>query len=1174
MYRLHRTVRPFAAVALCIVAIECSSDQLLAPLSAPTLSSIGAASGVRGTTATLALTGTNFVPRATTVEVSGGGVTTTSVTVASATSASASLAIDANAALGVRNVTVETAGGTSAATTFTVNPPVPTLATVLPAAAVRGMTQTVTLAGTNFVTGATTVVVSGTGVTVSNVNVTSASTLTANVAIDASAAIGDRTVTISTAGGTSGTVPLSITPQAPTLASLSPTTGVTNTVVNETLTGANFVGNVTVLVSGAGVTATNTVVVNDSTITAQFVVVGDATLGTRTVTIMTAGGMSGGVTFTVNPPAATVASITPNNGMRGTAVAVSITGSNFIVGATSVAVAGPGVAVSNVVVTSSTALTATFTVDTAATLGLHDVSVITAGGSVGVVSFTVNAQPPTVTNASTGTGQRGQTIAVTITGTGFVQGGTTVNVSGAGVTVSTVTVTSPTSLTVLLVISATADLGSHDVTVTTGGGTSFALSITITAPSPTLTTISPSTGGLATAVGVTLTGTNFDPANTTVSIDGTGVTSSAVSVVNGTSLTATFTVDASAALGARNVTVTTAGGTSASQTFTVTGTGPTLTSLTPTLGVQGNTVAMTLTGTAFVAGGTTVAVDGTGVAVNTVNVTSGTSLTANFVLASGATLGAHNVKVTTSAGTSAAQTFTVNPPLPTLASISPNTGAQGGVQTITVTGTNFVSGATTVEVSGTNVTVSNVSVASATSLTADFTVAAGAVLGARDVTVMTAGGTSSAQTFTIVVAPTITTFDALATHLQATQPSRLRWTTSNAATCTIDNGVGTVTSCNDSLFVTPGTTKTYTLTATSAGASTTATFQLFANEPGRFVYSTSSNGANTTHVHQFSLDATTGDLTAIGSGNVSAGGGTEGIAADPAGKFVYVTNNSSNNVQMYSIDQTTGALTSLGTVGTGTQPREIAVDPTGRFAYVVNNNGGGTGSISRYTIDGSTGLLTANGTTPIGTNPQGIAIERAGRFLYATNFGSGSLQEFAINADGSLTSIGTVSGLTRAFYLTSDPGGRFLYVTTSSAPNPTGVAQYKIESDGTLTLLTPLTNLGGTIDGVAVDATSRFAYALDFNNCILHEFTVDQSTGILTQFVAPTLPHAPNPCQNINPFAIALDPQGKFAYMTNQLGNTLGIFAIDATTGALSPVTAPLTTIAAGTNPWGVVVTP
>src|SRR5208283_3416564 len=134
----------------------------------------------------------------------------------------------------------------------------------------------------------------------------------------------------------------------------------------------------------------------------------------------------------------------------------------------------------------------------------------------------------------------------------------------------------------------------------------------------------------------------------------------------------------------------------------------------PNSGVQGNSVNVTLTGTNFVTGAT-INFGGAGVTVANVVVASATSITAQFQLAAGAALGARTVSVTTSGGTSGNQTFTVNPPMPTLTSVSPNAGVQGNNVNVTLTGTNFVAGAA-INFGGAGVTVASVVVASATSI--------------------------------------------------------------------------------------------------------------------------------------------------------------------------------------------------------------------------------------------------------------------------------------------------------------------------------------------------------------------------------------------------------------------------------------------------------------------------
>ena len=120
-----------------------------------------------------------------------------------------------------------------------------------------------------------------------------------------------------------------------------------------------------------------------------------AATGARTVTVTTAAGTSGAQTFTINlRRRPTLTSVAPNQGMRGTTVAVTLTGTNFVVGATTVAVSGAGVTVTTVVVGSTTSLTANFVLDPAAAAGPRTVTVTTAGGTSGAQTFTINLPPP------------------------------------------------------------------------------------------------------------------------------------------------------------------------------------------------------------------------------------------------------------------------------------------------------------------------------------------------------------------------------------------------------------------------------------------------------------------------------------------------------------------------------------------------------------------------------------------------------------------------------------------------------------------------------------------------------------------------------------------------------------------------------------------------------------
>jgi len=447
-------------------------------------------------------------------------------------------------------------------------------------------------------------------------------------------------------------------------------------------------------------------------------------------------------------PTPTLASITPNSGVRGdTPVAVTLTGTN-LTGATAVTVSGAGVTVSNLTVVNSTTITATFTIAAGAGATARGVTVTTGGGTSNGVTFTVTT--PSLTSITPTSGTRTTTVPVTLTGVGLTGG--TVAISGAGVTISGVTVVNDSTITANFAISATAGLTARNVTVTAPGGTTNAMVFTVVnPPAPTLTSIAPSSALRGTSTSVTLTGTNFTAGSTVaVAAPAGGLSITGVTVVNSTTITATFTSTATATIGPRSISVTSLGGTSGSQTFTVLG--PALTSISPTSGARGTSVAITLTGSGLT-GTTAINVSGAGVTVSGLTVVNDTSVTATFTITAGAGLTARTVSVTAPGGTSNTETFTVvNPPVATLGSVAPNsstTAQRGTTVPVTLTGTNFTTGST-VAVSGAGITVSGVTIVSSTQITANFAIGSGAAnTGAHNVTVTNASGTASnSVTFT------------------------------------------------------------------------------------------------------------------------------------------------------------------------------------------------------------------------------------------------------------------------------------------------------------------------------------------------------------------------------------------------------------------------------------------
>jgi Subtilase family len=190
----------------------------------------------------------------------------------------------------------------------------------------------------------------------------------------------------------------------PTISSVAPTQGAGGSSVPVTITGTGFTAGATVSISGTGVTPSNVTVGSATQITATLTIAGGAVLGARDVTVTNSGGGSGTLTggFTVVAPPA-VTSVTPNQGMQGAAVPVTITGTGFAAGAT-VSLSGTGITVSNLTVTSATQITATLTIASGAALGARDVTV-NANGAGGTLTggFTVaSAGPATLAVAYTG----------------------------------------------------------------------------------------------------------------------------------------------------------------------------------------------------------------------------------------------------------------------------------------------------------------------------------------------------------------------------------------------------------------------------------------------------------------------------------------------------------------------------------------------------------------------------------------------------------------------------------------------------------------------------------------------------------------------------------------------------------------------------------------------------
>jgi YVTN family beta-propeller protein len=315
------------------------------------------------------------------------------------------------------------------------------------------------------------------------------------------------------------------------------------------------------------------------------------------------------------------------------------------------------------------------------------------------------------------------------------------------------------------------------------------------------------------------------------------------------------------------------------------------------------------------------------------------------------------------------------------------------------------------------------------------------------------------------------------------------------------------------------------------------------------------------NVSMYTIDPNTGVLTSIGPPMIPDDEGARSVAVDPSGKFAYVANwgegDTAGSISTYTVNGTTGALTSAGTIFAGCPglgcgllgPWSVVVHPSGKFVYVANEAGFSPTTVAMFTIDGTTGALTSIGTVTAGGRAFAVAVDSAGKFAYvATESGPPDVVSmYTINGTtGALTSIGTIAagtdinGGTVHTSVAADPAGNFVYATN---PGSNDLSMYSIDTTtGTLMSLGPI--IAGTGPAsVAVDPTGKFAYVANSGSNDVSMYTINAATGVLSSIGAIAA--------GLSPSSIAIHPSGKFAYVTNSGSNNVSMYIIDAATGAL-----------------------
>jgi 6-phosphogluconolactonase (cycloisomerase 2 family) len=201
--------------------------------------------------------------------------------------------------------------------------------------------------------------------------------------------------------------------------------------------------------------------------------------------------------------------------------------------------------------------------------------------------------------------------------------------------------------------------------------------------------------------------------------------------------------------------------------------------------------------------------------------------------------------------------------------------------------------------------------------------------------------------------------------------------------------------------------------------------------------------------------------------------------------------------------------------------------------------------------DPFSGVLTQLSESPytVGSGCQSVVVHPSGKFLYVANPGQGEndVSLFDINSNGTVSEVTprTATG-TLPFLLVMDPAGKFLYVANAASNS---ISVFTI--DASSGALTPVTNSPFQINispkNMQIDPSGNFLYVSAPGALTGLVATFSINAGALTLINA--IPTADN-----NPSGLAIDPKGGFLYASNAAANSISIYTVSAS-GTLSPVT-------------------
>jgi len=341
---------------------------------------------------------------------------------------------------------------------------------------------------------------------------------------------------------------------------------------------------------------------------------------------------------------------------------------------------------------------------------------------------------------------------------------------------------------------------------------------------------------------------------------------------------------------------------------------------------------------------------------------------------------------------------------------------------------------------------------------------------------------------------------------------------------------------------------------------------------GRFLYFAS---AATGSIASFRIEGSTGALSPIEERVLTGGARALGSVADPPGRFLFVARSGGRGgIDVFSIDRVSGALQSVAgsPFDLDHQSDYLTVDSGGRFLLSTRTF---NFLIDTFAIDAQTGGLSGSAVQRLDLSiaPTAPVLRPDGRFFYFARGDIGEVRVAALDpASGRLTPGAFVTAPDIVRSLSMDPRGSFLYVATATPFSSDTLFLYRVDTATGLPTRVPGSPFASGFDAAAsnfrpdrvtFDPTGRFAYVLDragrtgARSRGVFVFPVLSSGLLGPTFIGPFSTPPTEPFLIGDNAALALDPSGRFAYLTDATSNSISTFAVDAVTGSMTRVGLP-----------------